>query len=113
MTTTPSSDNELSRWERELLADHRWGRMKKWFPNRPELWEEERAAREHARLRELWSRAQPLDKSCEETLNAVMALEICNWNLEQSILGLCRAIGTKQPPHLRIGHGYSIAHAPV
>jgi len=35
-------------------------------------------------------------------------LEICNWDLEESILGLRKAIGKKQAPQLRTGHSYSI-----
>ncbi len=68
----------------------------------------ERISDEHARLRELWEKAQPLSQSHEGVLRAIIALEICNWNLEESILSLCKAIGGKAAPELRIGHGASI-----
>jgi len=108
MMTAHSSNNELHEWERELLAVHRWGRIRKWFPEHIDWWEDERIAHEHAHLNNLWEKAQPLDKQSEDILRAIMALEICNWNLEESILALCRAIGSKEAPHLRIGHSSSI-----
>lgn len=69
---------------------------------------DERISNEHNRLRELWEKAQPLGQSCEEILRAIIALEICNWNLEEGILSLCKAIGGEESPELRIGHGASI-----
>lgn len=72
--------------------------MRKWFPEHSDWWEEERIAHEHAHLKMLWEKARPLDKQSEDILRATLALEICNWNLEESILALCRAIGKKKAP---------------
>jgi hypothetical protein len=99
---------ELENWEREFFVDHRWGRLRKWLPERPELWNTEGAVHEHVKLKELWERIKPLDQPSKEILDAIIALEICNWNLEESVLSLCEAIGSKRPPRLRIGHGHSI-----
>ena len=101
-------DENLQEWERELLADHRWGRLRKWFPERDESILEERVSNEHRQLRRLWEKAQPLTQTCEDVLRSIIALEICNWNLEKSIMSLCKAIGAKASPQMRIGHGYSV-----
>ena len=95
-------------WEREFFADHRWGRLRRWLPEQPELWNTERATLEHAELKSLWYRIRPLDGPSQEILKAITSLEICNWNLEESILSLCEAIGSRRPPLLRIGHSRSI-----
>lgn len=102
------NDAELRDWERELLANHRWGRLRKWFPERDEPVDSERISNEHARLRKLWEKAQPLTQPCEDILRSIIALEICNWNLEESIMSLCKAIGAKASPQLKIGHNHSI-----
>lgn len=105
----PLSDCKgLNEWERELLAEHRWGRPRKWFPEHPEWWDDKRLSYEHTHLKELWDKVQPLSQQNKDILNAILILEICNWNLEESILDLCKAIGKKQAPQLRIGHNYSI-----
>ncbi len=101
-------DEELQEWERELLANHRWGRLRKWLPERDASVYDERISGEHARLRSLWEKAQPLTQPCQDILRSTIALEICNWNLEESIMSLCKAIGSKTSPDLRIGHNYSI-----
>ena len=101
-------DKDLQDWERELLADHRWGRLRKWFPERDESVLDERISNEHARLRRLSEEAQPLTSPCEDILRSIIALEICNWNLEESMMSLCEAIGARASPQLRIGHNYSI-----
>jgi len=104
-----SRDNkELQDWEQELLANHRWGRLRKWFPKRDESLDAERISSEHARLRKLWEKVQPLSPTCKSILRSIIALEICNWNLEESIMSLCKAIGAKDSPQLKIGHSYSI-----
>lgn len=108
MESLREKPEEPEDWEQEFFADHRWGRSRRWLPDRPDLWNAERAASEHAKLNELWDRIKPLDKSSKEILNAITALEICNWNLEESILSLCEAIGSRRPPRLRIGHSRSI-----
>ena len=59
-------------------------------------------------LRTLWKKIQPLDDACENILKSILALEICNWNLEESILNICKAIGEKRPPTIPIGHLNSI-----
>jgi len=84
-------------WEKELFAQHRWGSR------------EEKAAEEHARLRDLWKAAQPLTSASKKSVGGVIALEICNWNLEESILELCAAIGAERPPEFAIGHLESVS----
>ena len=109
--TSNSVDEEKGErldWEQELLADHRWGRLKKWVPEGHGPVDDKRISNEHTRLKKLWERAQPLTKPAEDILRSIVALEICNWNLEESIMSLCEAIGTKTAPRLKIGHNYSI-----
>lgn len=108
-STQRDEGNEgLQEWERELRANHRWGRLKTWFPDRDAAADDEELAREHARLRFLWEEAQPLPQSSEALIHSIIALEICNWNVEESIMSLCRAIGSQMAPQLKIGHGYSL-----
>jgi hypothetical protein len=90
-------------WENEIFAVHRWGRLTAWFGI-----EDKRGQKEHSCLKEFWEKAQPLDEVSEEIIDQIMALEICNWNLEESILALCEAIGKKEPPKMGIGHMASI-----
>ncbi len=85
-------------WEKEILARHRWGQHG-----------DDRASEELARLGKLWDAAQPLGNACRDITRQIVALEICNWNLEESILSLCKAIGVKLPAGLRIGHMGSIS----
>jgi len=110
MTSSSSAgdDKELQDWERELLADHRWRRLRKWFPERDESVDAEIISNEHARLRKLWEKVQPLSHTCKEIQRSIIALEICNWNLEESIMILCKAIGAKDSAQLKIGHSFSI-----
>ncbi|HEY42977.1 MAG TPA: hypothetical protein G4O11_03235 [Anaerolineae bacterium] len=90
-------------WENEIFAIHRWGRITAWFDI-----EDERGQKEYSRLKELWEQAQPLDGASEKFVDQIMALEICNWNLEESILALCDAIGRKESVKMGIGHLASI-----
>lgn len=109
VTLVPSFSNEdktLQDWEKELLAEHRWGRLKKWSPEHE--FDDERISHEHAKLKELWEKARPLSEPCKDILQSIINLEICNWNLEESIMSLCKAIGIKTSPTLKIGHSYSI-----
>jgi len=92
------------RWEEELLAGHRWGRLSRWSNI-----DDDTGQKEHARLRKLWDFARPLDESAKRIVDQILALEICNWNLEESILALCRAIGEKKPAELNIGHWGSVS----
>lgn len=91
-------------WEKELLAIHRWGRFKFWFGK-----DDNRGEQELAKLKKLWKEAQPLSNPCKTVIEQIQALEICNWNLEQSILALCDAIGEKEPSKLQIGHMASVS----
>ena len=99
MSTPPQGQEREARpaWEREVLARHRWGQHG------------EKANEELARLRKLWESAQPLDPSCQEIVEQIIALEICNWNLQASVIALCAAIGDKKPARLNIGHLASIS----
>lgn len=100
-----SNKENLKDWEKELLAGHRWGRLKKWIPEHS--WDDD-ITNEHIILKNLWEKAKPLNKPCKDILTAILNLEICNWNLEESILDLCKAIGIKAAPTLNIGHSCSI-----
>lgn len=84
-------------WEREVLARHRWGRHG------------DAARGELARLRKLREAAGPLGRKGGAVMEQIVALEICNWNLENSILALCRAMGTQEPAELPIGHLASVS----
>jgi hypothetical protein len=96
-----TSENDGTRpddvWEREVLARHRWGRHG------------DAAGEELARLRELREAAGPLGEKCGALAEQIVALEICNWNLEESVLALCGAIGAAEPALLPIGHLASVA----
>ncbi len=94
MTDQSSPPREV--WEEELLAGHRWG------PHG------DRAVEELSRLRELWDSIQPVDDSTRGVTDQIVALEICNWNLEESLLALCRAIRDKRPAEMVIGHDASM-----
>jgi hypothetical protein len=83
-------------WEREVVARHRWGRHGA------------AAAEELARLSALREGAGPLDGKCEAVIEQLVALEICNWNLEASVVALCGAIGAQGPLELGIGHLASV-----
>ncbi len=98
----------LVEWEREFWAIHRWGRLKAWLTQYPEGWDEQRIYSDFRRLQELWNDTKPLGNQSKIILNAILALEICNWNLENSILTLCKAIGVKKEPQMNIGHEASI-----
>lgn len=99
MTASDSNHNRPppEDWEREALATHRWGRHG------------DRALKQHARLQKLWETAQPLDESCRTILADIVALEICNWNMEESILALCAVIGGEDPTTLPVGHSRSMS----
>ena len=84
-------------WEDEVFYGHRWG------PHG------EKAPEEHARLTELWDAAQPFPTDYRKTLDDIIALEICNWNLEKSILEFCSAVGEKRPTGIPIGHMASVS----
>ena len=89
--------DEMMPWEKEVLANHRWGRQG------------DKAATEHQRLRRLQETAGPLDDNCRRIADQIIDLEICNWNLENSLPALCRAIGAKQPLDRKVGHLWSIS----
>ncbi|HIJ64707.1 MAG TPA: hypothetical protein HPP77_02045 [Candidatus Hydrogenedentes bacterium] len=93
------SDDTSARepWEDEIFYGHRSG------------WDEGRAKEEHTRLRQLWDPVRPLDESCTGVVDQIMALEICNWNLEESLMALCGAIGVKQRAAVGIGHMASMS----
>jgi hypothetical protein len=83
-------------WEQELLFRHRWGQHG------------DIAHEEHDRLKKFREAAGSLDQSCLAVVQQIIAIEICNWNLEESILALCAAIGAKTPTKTDIGHLVSI-----
>lgn len=89
-------NEELLNWEREVLAQHRW------------VSQGEVAKKEHARLRQLYDSAAPFDEGCQDLIEQIVALEICNWRLEESLLALCEAIGSKRPVPWEIGHMASV-----
>ncbi|UCE26966.1 MAG: hypothetical protein JSW52_11565 [Candidatus Coatesbacteria bacterium] len=85
------------RWEEEIFAGHRWAALS-----------DEEAAEEYARLKPLWEKADSINEAGKELIEQIAALELCNWNLERSILALCEAIGKKKPATIPIGHMASI-----
>ena len=86
-------------WEAEILARHRWGQHG------------DKAQEELARLQTLWEAARPIESPCLAIAEQIIALEICNWHLEGSVLTLCRAIGDKLPADVGIGHLASVSEA--
>ncbi len=93
---THESLSQRKVWEDEVLARHRWGQHG------------EKATEELSRLRALWDSIQPVNDDTGKVIDQIVQLEICNWNLEESILALCRAIGDKQPAKMGIGHQASM-----
>jgi hypothetical protein len=61
------------------------------------------------RLFDLWKKAKPVDNAAKNVIEQIMALEICNWNLEEGFLALCDAIGANKPSDLAIGHLRSVS----
>ncbi|MFX0138290.1 MAG: hypothetical protein ACFFDN_31910, partial [Candidatus Hodarchaeota archaeon] len=70
----------------------------------------ETISKELSHLKTLWNKIQPLDQTIEDILKSIIALEICNWNLENSIISICKAIGEKKSPTIPIGHLKSITN---
>jgi len=94
--TTGTATRET--WEDEILARHRWGQHG------------DKAESECSRLKQVWESIQPVDGATREIVKQIVALEICNWNMEESILALCTAIGSRCPTDLPIGHMRSISY---
>ena len=88
---------EPMQWEQKVLASYRWGR-----------YSEATARDELARLRPLYDAVAPLNDTHAQILGHVLALEVCNWRLEGSIIDLCGAIGTAQVPANPVGHKASV-----
>ena len=107
---THNSENEEDNkdWEKEFLANHRWGRLKIWFPEDHNNLDDKTVSSELAHLKNLWEKAQPIKQSAKDIIESIIALEICNWNLENSIISICEAIGEKKSPMLPIGHLKSV-----
>jgi hypothetical protein len=104
----PSKDKKIVKknrevWEEEIFAKHRWGRLPLWFGSHTSA-----AKKEHSQLKKLWKRSHPLDGESHRIIEQIISLEICNWRLEQSILALCKAIGTNKPSRMGIGHMASV-----
>jgi hypothetical protein len=59
-------------------------------------------------LRALFDEAEPLDEAGEALLEQIVSLEICNWNLESSLMALCEAIGCMTPVPDAVGHTASV-----
>ncbi len=93
-------------WEQEVVAGHRWGE-RPWLSFPPPY--DQKGKEELSRLRQLWQAAQPLAESARAIVKQIMALEICNWNLEGSVLELTSAIGKNEPAPFPIGHMASIS----
>ncbi|MCK4284607.1 MAG: hypothetical protein KAX18_00315 [Candidatus Lokiarchaeota archaeon] len=106
----PNKEEELQSWEREFLAGHRWGRLKMWFPNDHLSLDSEMVSSELSNLKRLWDKIQPLNNTSNDILKSILALEICNWNLEASVLNICEAIGKEKSPTIPIGHSKSITN---
>ena len=91
-----SETSVRERWEEEVVAEHRWRRHG------------DKASAERSRLWQLWDAAQPVAQDTRKIIDQIVALEICNWRLEESILALCEAIGAGRPTAMPIGHTASI-----
>ncbi len=89
---TGNAAREMRAWEKEVFYNHRWGRHGA------------RAGEEHKSLMTLYRAAGPLGEPLGTIVDQIVALEICNWNLEESIIALCGAIGAHKPATLPIGH---------
>jgi len=89
------------KWQAEVRAGHRWGQE----------WSElftKGLPRELKELEALWQEAAPLGEPEAAIVDQIVALEICNWKLTDSILVLTEAIGAHRPASEGIGHGRSI-----
>jgi hypothetical protein len=84
-------------WEEEVLFPHHWGRHG-----------QERAEEERTRLKRLREDVYDWSEAHGQLVEQIRALEICNWDLEESFLALCLAIGTKTPTPRPIGHLASV-----
>ncbi len=100
MTLPTQGGRECTRepWETEVLAQHRWTTHG-----------EEAAEEQLVQLRKLWGAARPLDAPLGRLLEQIVALEICNWNLTESLLALCTAIGCGAAAEMPIGHMASVS----
>lgn len=86
------------RWEQEFHAGHRWGCSH----------DSVRVSTEHTRLLALWQ-AIPTDVPPSAPLfDQIIAIEFCNWRLEESLQALCRGIGANEPAPFPIGHLVSV-----
>ena len=95
MTDIPQqTHNPREAWEQEIYFGHRWGHPR----------HGEKAVTEHARLKAYWSVISADARPPAALLEQIVALEICNWNLESSIPALCRAIGANERVKHPIGH---------
>lgn len=110
MLLNNSNKEELQDWEREFLASHRWGRIKMWFPENHLSLDNEMVSSALTHLKRLWDKIRPLNKTDNDILKSILALEICNWNLEASVLNICEAIGSKKSPTIPIGNYKSITN---
>lgn len=93
-TVDPHNLARGEQWERELCAAHRWGQPR----------HGERIVIEKTHLRAMWDIIAPGDRPSAALLEQIIALEVCNWNLESGVLALCGAIGSNEPAHCAIGH---------
>lgn len=91
-------------WEEELHAGHRWGA----HGVGAGIHDKRSATEEHQRLRRLYDAAAPLDANAHKILDQIVALEACNWRLEESIAALCEAIGKSRPVPWGVGHSQSL-----
>ncbi len=89
------------KWQAEVRAGHRWGQ------EGPELFTEG-LPRELQELEALWATAAPLAEPDAAIMDQIIALEICNWRLTDSILDLTEAIGKHTPAVRGIGHRASL-----
>ncbi len=91
------SSSKRESWENEILARHRWGQHGN------------RARSELLRFRKLWDVVQVVDRNTKAIIEQITSLEICNWNLEESIIALCQAIGSNRSDRSGIGHMASMS----
>ncbi|HOF88239.1 MAG TPA: hypothetical protein PLZ36_09090 [Armatimonadota bacterium] len=92
--TTDLLSSLRNRWEQEFAAGHRWGRVQDAI----------RVTTEHGRLVVLWQAIHADIPPAAPLLEQILALEFCNWRLEESLHALCRGIGANTPAPFDIGH---------
>ena len=65
---------EIEDWEREFLANHRWGRLRVWFHKNHGSLDSNTISSEHVHLKNLWKKAQPFNQPAMDITKSIMDL---------------------------------------